>query len=49
MKVCWITINVIDMDESLDFYQEIIGLELNRKFTADVPPQSCTNFNVSQL
>ena len=34
MKFCWSTINVIDMDESLDFYQEIIGLELNRKFTA---------------
>jgi len=31
MIFCWTTINVLDMAKSLEFYQEIIGLHLNRK------------------
>lgn len=32
MKFCWSTIMVKDMEESLKFYQEIVGLTINRKF-----------------
>lgn len=31
MKFCWTTINVKDMDKSINFYQEILGLDLNRR------------------
>ena len=31
MEFCWITINVKDMEKSLNFYQEIIGLNINRR------------------
>ena len=31
MKFCWVTINVKDMEKSLDFYQEIIGLNISRR------------------
>jgi lactoylglutathione lyase len=31
MKFCWVTINVKDMESSLHFYQEIIGLNINRR------------------
>lgn len=31
MVFCWVTINVKDMNKSLRFYQDIIGLPLNRK------------------
>ena len=34
MKFCWITINVKDMEKSLDFYRGIVGLPLNRRFKA---------------
>jgi lactoylglutathione lyase len=34
MKFCWTTINVSNMEESLAFYQEIVGLPLMRKFLA---------------
>jgi len=30
MKFCWVTINVKDMEESLRFYREVVGLELER-------------------
>ncbi len=33
MKFCWSTIMVRNMKESLDFYQGIIGLEVNRRFS----------------
>jgi len=33
MKYCWTTILVRDMKESMDFYQGLIGLELNRRFS----------------
>lgn len=32
MRFCWSTIGVNDLEESLQFYQEIIGLTLNRRF-----------------
>ena len=32
MKYCWTTINVNDMDVSVDFYKTIIGLPLVRRF-----------------
>ena len=34
MKFCWCTITVDDMDDSLKFYQEIVGLTISRRFTA---------------
>ena len=34
MKFCWCTITVNNMDESLTFYQEIVGLSLNQRFPA---------------
>ena len=30
MKFCWVTINVQDMEKSLSFYQDIIGLKVHR-------------------
>lgn len=34
MKFCWSTLRVNNMDESLKFYQEIVGLEVNKRFEA---------------
>jgi lactoylglutathione lyase len=34
MKFCWCTIQVKDLNESLTFYQEIVGLPLIRRFPA---------------
>ncbi len=34
MRFCWITLHVNDLKESLEFYQEIVGLELDRRFEA---------------
>ncbi len=34
MKFCWATIMVKDMEESLKFYQEIVGLKVDRRFEA---------------
>lgn len=34
MKFCWCTINVINMEESLQFYKEVVGLSLERRFQA---------------
>ena len=31
MNFCWVTINVKDMDKSISFYKDIIGLKINRK------------------
>jgi lactoylglutathione lyase len=31
MHFCWVTINVKDMEESLSFYRDIVGLPVNRK------------------
>lgn len=32
MKFCWVTLNVNDMEESLKFYHEIIGLKILERF-----------------
>lgn len=34
MKFCWVTIIVKNMEESLRFYQDIVGLKINRRFEA---------------
>jgi lactoylglutathione lyase len=34
MKFCWSTLTVKNLEESLKFYQEIVGLEVNRRFQA---------------
>lgn len=34
MKFCWSTISVKNMEESLKFYQEIVGLPMDRRFAA---------------
>ena len=34
MAFLWTTITVKDMEESLNFYQNIVGLPLNRRFSA---------------
>ncbi len=34
MKFCWTTIKVTNMEKSLRFYQEIVGLPVNRHFGA---------------
>ncbi len=34
MKFCWCTMSVSDMEESLKFYQQIVGLKLNKRYTA---------------
>jgi len=34
MKFCWSTIMVKDMEESLKFYKEIVGLKENRRYQA---------------
>ena len=33
MKFCWCTITVDNMEESLKFYHEIVGLSISRRFT----------------
>jgi lactoylglutathione lyase len=34
MKICWCTVTVSDMDESIRFYEDIVGLKLERRFPA---------------
>lgn len=34
MKFCWATLYVKDMEESLSFYQEIVGLKIVNRFNA---------------
>lgn len=34
MKFCWSTISVNNMDESLKFYHEVVGLTINQRFQA---------------
>lgn len=34
MKFCWTTLKVKNMDESLNFYQEVVGLEVDKRFNA---------------
>lgn len=32
MKFCWSTITVENLEESLKFYNDILGLNMNRRF-----------------
>jgi len=34
MKYCWSTITVKDMDESILFYRDLLGLKLNQRYPA---------------
>lgn len=34
MKFVWSTLNVTDIEKSIEFYTEIIGLKLEKRFTA---------------
>lgn len=34
MKYCWTTLMVKNLEESIEFYKEIVGLEINRRFNA---------------
>ncbi len=34
MKFCWSTLNVKDLNESIKFYEEIVGLKVVRRFPA---------------
>lgn len=34
MEFCWVTLHVKDMEESLRFYEEVVGLEIDNKFNA---------------
>lgn len=34
MKFCWCTVMVINIEESLKFYEEIVGLNIERRFMA---------------
>lgn len=34
MSFCWVTVDVKDMEESLEFYEEIVGLKLNQRLEA---------------
>ncbi|MHB1483707.1 MAG: VOC family protein [Saccharofermentanales bacterium] len=34
MRFCWSTLSVKNMNESLEFYQEILGLPLKRRYKA---------------
>lgn len=35
MKFCWITLNVKNMEESLTFYEEVIGLKISERFNVE--------------
>lgn len=35
MKFCWTTLKVKDIEESIAFYQELVGLKINRRFQID--------------
>ncbi len=30
MKFCWVTLNVVDMGKSLEFYKDVVGLPVDR-------------------
>lgn len=33
MKFCWVTLNVHDMEKSLEFYRDVVGLSVHRQFS----------------
>lgn len=42
MKFCWVTLNVKDMEKSLEFYQHVVGLSVHR--TMDPMPGTTIAF-----
>ncbi|HZH93420.1 MAG TPA: VOC family protein, partial [Tissierellaceae bacterium] len=41
MKFCWTTLTVNDMDKSIEFYSEIVGLKVDRRFNAGPDTEIC--------
>ena len=41
MKFNWCTISVKDIDESVKFYQDIVGLSIDRRFMAGLGVEIC--------
>lgn len=41
MKFLWTTILVKDMEETLKFYQEVVGLKMDRRFNAGPDMEIC--------
>lgn len=41
MKFCWCTIKVKNMEESVRFYQEIVGLNIANRFAAGPDKEIC--------
>lgn len=35
MKLCWVTITVKDMQESIDFYEKVVGLKVFKRYKPD--------------
>lgn len=35
MNICWCTVTVNNLDESIKFYEDIVGLTLERRFPAE--------------
>ena len=33
MNLCWVTLHVKDMKDSVQFYEEVVGLEIQRSFS----------------
>ena len=41
MKFCWCTVSVRDMEKSLAFYTKVVGLPVQRRFTAGSGVEIC--------
>lgn len=41
MKFCWTTLTVDNMEDSLKFYQEIVGLPISKKYPAGPGVEIC--------
>lgn len=41
MKLCWCTLSVKNMNESVKFYQEVVGLPAGRRFAAGPGTEIC--------
>jgi len=41
MKMCWTTLMVDDMEKSLDFYQNLVELEISKRFTTPSQAEIC--------
>ncbi|HOV46832.1 MAG TPA: VOC family protein [Exilispira sp.] len=35
MKLCWVTLTVKDMQESIDFYEKVVGLKVSKRYKPD--------------